>query len=108
MKRIALLVASGLISGLPAVASARPNFFFGFRFGWPFPVPVVLAPPVVVTPPVVAPEPVVVAPAPVDVCAPAVIVYTPAPVYRYVYTYPGPRYVYHYGWGPRYYGRYHR
>ena len=43
MKRLALLVASGLISGLPAVASAHPNFFFGFRFGWPFPVPVVVA-----------------------------------------------------------------
>jgi hypothetical protein len=95
MKRLATLVASGLIAGLPAVASARPNFFFGIRFPWLFPVPVIVAPPVVVPP-----APVVVTPVPVPVPAPVVITYAPAPVYSYVYTYPGPRYIYYYHYGP--------
>ena len=88
MKRLATLVASGLIAGLPAVASARPIFFFGFRFPWFIPAPVVVPPPVVV------------APAPLLAPAPVVVTYAPAPVYTYVYTYPGPRYIYYYHYGP--------
>ncbi len=73
MKRLALLAASGLVSMLPSIASARPHFFF---FGPPIPVPVI-APPVFVPPPVVVVAPPVFAPAVVE---PAPVVCDPAPV----------------------------
>lgn len=73
MKRLALLAAGGLISMLPAMASARPHFFF---FAPRVPAPVFVAPaPVFVVPASV----VVVVPAPV-VCDPAPVVVAPAPV----------------------------
>jgi hypothetical protein len=93
MKRIALLAASGLISMLPSIASARPHFFF---FAPPVPIPVI-APPVFVPPPIVGDAPVVVAPAPFIAapvfCAPAPVVVDAYPHWYYGY---GPRHEYGY------------
>src|ERR1700728_2958402 len=102
MKRIAMFAAVGLISMLPAIASARPVFFGGFHYGWPVaavrwyaPAPIVVAAPAVV----LAPVPVVV-PAP----SPVVAYCAPAPVYRYEYAYPAPRFFFHYTYAPGHWG----
>jgi hypothetical protein len=93
MKRLALLAAAGMISMLPSIASARPFFFWGFRFGAPVPVVVPIIPPpaVVVAPPVVAAAPVVVA-------GPGVVY---GPVHPAYYYHPG----YYYGYGHPYFYR---
>jgi hypothetical protein len=102
MKRLALFAAAGLISMLPSIASARPFFFWGFRFGPP--VPVVVAP-ILPPPAVFVAPPAVVAPAPVVVAGPTVVCAPPQPVYYYhAYDY-GYRHPYFYRpWG---YGHYH-
>src|SRR5208282_2982494 len=102
MKRLALFAAAGMISMLPSIASARPFFFWGFRFGAPVPVVVPILPPpaVFVAPPaVVAPAPAVVAAAPV-VCG---------PVYPAYYYHPGSDYGYRhaYFYHPWGYAHYH-
>jgi len=83
MKRLALLAATGLVSMLPNIASARAHFFFGFGFPVPVLAPILPPPPVAVfvPPPVVAADPVIVAD---PECVPAPeVVYAPPPAEFY-------------------------
>jgi hypothetical protein len=93
MKRLAMLAASGLMAGLPSVASARPHFFVGFNLAAPFFAASYFAPPVYCPPPVAYSAPPVVCSAPPVTYVAPPVVYAPAPVYTY-YTYSYPAYDY--------------